>query len=256
MSDALQTVSIFSLTAPGQQLADKLLALLPQAVHHHKPAAFIDTAQTAFTEQNRCIFICSTGIVMRALAPVLVDKHHDPAVLALDQAGRFVVVLLAGHEGGGCEFGRVVARHLGAQLVITSATDYSQPVYSIGLGSDRGCPLEMLESLYRQALDELRQPVEFAAVASIDLKRNEAGMIALADRLALPLQCYSAGVLRRVEEQLSVKSALVFAQTGCYGVAESAALVAASEVTGRPAELVVRKRKNARATLSIARSYR
>ncbi len=131
----MQNISIFSLTAPGRQLADKLLALLPQAVHHHKPAAFIDTAQTAFAEQNRCIFICSTGIVMRALAPVLVDKHHDPAVLALDQAGRFVVVLLAGHEGGGCEFGRVVARHLGAQLVITSATDYSQPVYSIGLGS-------------------------------------------------------------------------------------------------------------------------
>ena len=175
MSDALQTVSIFSLTAPGRRLADKLLALLPQAVHHHKPAAFIDTAQTAFAGQNRCIFICSTGIVMRALAPVLVDKHHDPAVLAPDQAGRFVVVLLAGHEGGGCEFGRMVARHLGAQLVITSATDYLQPVYSIGPGSDRGCPLEMLESLYRQALDRLRRPMTHDTAATAADRAHRTG---------------------------------------------------------------------------------
>ena len=42
---------------------------------------------------------------------------------------------------------------------------------------------------------------------------------------------------------------------GCYGVAEAAALIAASEISGSPAELVVTKLKNTRATVAIARSY-
>ena len=62
-------------------------------------------------------------------------------------------------------------------------------------------------------------------------------------------------ILLLEDYQLSERSEVVFREVGCYGVAEAAALCAATAITGRPAELVVLKQKNARATISVARSY-
>ena len=228
---------------------------MPQAVHRHRPQSFIDAAQKSFMRGRQCIFICAAGIVMRALAPVLRDKYQDPAVIVMDEAGAFVIPLLSGHEGGAEELAYHIAQAIGAQSVVTSATDYSRPVYALGMGCDRGCPAELLDELYQQIVDRLGADVNLAAFASIDLKADEAGLLELSSRIQRPLQTYSAAELRAVEHQLSVKSEAVFKEVGCYGVAEAAALCAASALTGRPAELVISKQKNARATVAVARSY-
>lgn len=250
-----EKVVIFSLTDGGLALAERLKTAIPGATLQHRPARFIDSAQQTFSRGQRCVFICSTGIVVRALAPVLVDKHRDPAVLVLDEAGRFVIPLLSGHEGGACELGRRVAAVIGAQLVITSATDYSRPVYCLGLGTDRGCPAELVEDLYKGVIKELGPDAGLDLIASIDLKQDEAGIVALAERLGLPLHCFPAAELRTVEDRLTEKSEVVFREVGCYGVAEAAALLGATAITGKPSELVVPKRKNSRATIAVARSY-
>lgn len=249
-------VTIFSLTDQGVQIADKIRLLLPQCEHLHRPEEFVQTARQAFASGSDCVFICATGIVIRALAPMLKDKYQDPAVVALDQQGKFVIPLLAGHQGGAGELGFRIANILGAQLVATSISDYSQPVYCIGAGSDRDCPPEQLRALYDQAIETLNQPLEPACIASIVLKQEEPAMLVLADSLDVPFRCYEAQQLRTVEHLLSRKSESVFRATGCYGVAEAAALIAASELTGNPAELVLAKIKNSRSTISVARSYR
>ena len=248
-------ITIFSLTDEGNKLGRKLKAQINDAVHLHKPVNFIETAQQHFFNGERCIFICSTGIVMRALAPVLKDKHTDPAVLVLDEKGQFVIPLLSGHEGGANALAAEIADYLKAQIVITSAADYTQAVYVIGMGCDKGCPESLLFELLESATAELKDGIVSAALASIDLKMNEQGLVALASSLKIPFKCYAAEKLREVEDQLSVKSDIVFKEVGCYGVAEAAALVAASELTGNPAELVLNKIKNNRATLAIAKSY-
>lgn len=69
------------------------------------------------------IFIGSTGIAVRVLAPLIRHKSLDPPVVVLDPAGRFVISLLAGHWGGGNELTRHLARLLGAAPVITTASD-------------------------------------------------------------------------------------------------------------------------------------
>jgi len=250
-----RTIHIFSLTNEGALVASKLLQLMPQAVHQHRPKPFISTAQQSFTQGHACIFICSTGIVIRALAPVIVDKYQDPPIIVMDEAGEFVIPLLSGHEGGAGELAYSIAQALGAQCVITSATDYSRPVYTLGMGCDRGCPIDMLRQLYQQVCSDLGPNITLAAFASIDLKSDEVGLLELANQIGLKLQTYQAKSLRQVEHQLSVKSEIVFKEVGCYGVAEAAALCAASEITGQPAELVITKQKNARATISVARSY-
>ena len=248
-------VDIFTLTDCGAALANKLIELIPHAIHLHRPKPFIDVAQKSFTAGHQCIFICSTGIVIRALAPVIVDKYQDPPVIVLDEAGQYVIPLLSGHEGGAGALAFRIAQAIDAQCVSTSATDYSRPVYTLGMGCDRGCPIELIEQLYHQVCEQLGAEIQLNAFASIDLKADEAGLLELSNRIKLPLQTYPAKSLRTVEDQLSIKSDIVFKEVGCYGVAEAAALCAASALTGQSAELIITKQKNARATISVARSY-
>ncbi|RLA14954.1 MAG: cobalamin biosynthesis protein CbiG [Gammaproteobacteria bacterium] len=255
MKQKAAPVDIFSLGEEGRQLAIRLLDLIPHASHQHRPKPFIEAAQSAFAEGHRCIFICSTGIVMRALAPILKNKYTDPAVIVIDHQGKFVIPLLSGHEGGAGVFAHDIARAISAQCVVTSATDYGRPVYTLGMGCDRGCPLIVLSELVDLVREELDESVSFSALASIDIKADEPGLLELANKLRLPLQFFTASQLREEEHALSEKSEIVFREVGCYGVAEAAALCAATDITGAPAELVILKKKNARATISVARSY-
>lgn len=247
--------AIFSLTEQGKVLAQQLLKHLPDAKLYQQSKPFIETARAAFTRGDRCLFICATGIVIRALAPVLRDKVQDPAVLVLDEHGKFVIPLLSGHEGSAGKLAHELAQAIGAQCVVTSATDYGQPIYTIGMGSDRGCPIEYIEELLEQVKAELEAGTSITAIGSIDLKADEQGLLQVADQLRLSLQTYTAAQLRTVESQLSTRSEIVFKEVGCYGVAEAAALCAATAITGQAAELVISKQKNARATMAVARSY-
>ena len=79
--------------------------------------------EAAFREAEGLIFISACGIAVRAAAPFLRDKHTDPAVVAVDEGGRFAVALLSGHTGGANRLAREVAEAVGAQPVVTTATD-------------------------------------------------------------------------------------------------------------------------------------
>jgi cobalamin biosynthesis protein CbiG len=69
------------------------------------------------------IFITAAGIAVRCIAPHLLSKTRDPAVVVLDQQGRFVVSLLSGHLGGANALAERIAELSGATPVITTATD-------------------------------------------------------------------------------------------------------------------------------------
>ncbi len=251
-------ITIISLTEPGQALAERLLAVLPDAEHLYRPQPFQDVVRERFLAGHRLILLCAVGIVVRTLGPVLRDKYRDPAVLAVDEHGRFVVPVLSGHEGGANEWARQISESLNAQAVITGAQRYTQPLLVAGLGCNRGCPLEPLLALLDQILiSHGLQRTDLQALASIGLKEDEAGLHQLAERLQLPIHFYSAAVLAEYGDRLSQKSEIVFRETGCYGVAEAAALAHAERLIDHRyrAELIVPKQKNADATLAIARAY-
>jgi cobalt-precorrin 5A hydrolase len=127
------------------------------------------------------------------------------------------------------------------------------PTLVVGLGCQRGCPVSTLLALLDQALAAHQiARHEIKALASIDLKRDEPALIELANQLALPLQYFSCEELAAYEHQLSHQSQIAFERTGCYGVAESAALALAEQLAQGPAKLLIPRQKYAQATQALA----
>lgn len=76
-----------------------------------------------FPAYDGILFIMASGIAVRAIAPHVVSKASDPAVLVMDECGKHCVSLLSGHLGGANAWAREVAAAVGADPVITTATD-------------------------------------------------------------------------------------------------------------------------------------
>ena len=82
-----------------------------------------DFCQRAWQEADAILFIGATGIAIRGIAPYVAAKDKDPAVLVMDELGRFVIPLLSGHIGGANELATMLSGELGSTVVMTTATD-------------------------------------------------------------------------------------------------------------------------------------
>lgn len=69
------------------------------------------------------VFFLPVGAVVRLIAPHLRDKLTDPAVVVVDDGGRFAISLLSGHAGGGNALAERIAALLGATPVVTTAME-------------------------------------------------------------------------------------------------------------------------------------
>ena len=76
----------------------------------------------AFGNGRPIIGICATGILLRALAPLLADKHAEPPVIAVSADGAHVVPLLGGHHGAN-DLARRIAGITGGVAAVTTASD-------------------------------------------------------------------------------------------------------------------------------------
>jgi cobalt-precorrin 5A hydrolase/precorrin-3B C17-methyltransferase len=112
----LPRVVAVSVTEAGRSLAGRL----PFEQVHGDAGA---TVRGRWGEVDGFVLLLATGAAVRIVGPLLGDKRADPAVVCVDEAGRFSVALCGGHAGGGNDLARRVASLLGAQAVVTTATD-------------------------------------------------------------------------------------------------------------------------------------
>ncbi|MEG3638516.1 cobalamin biosynthesis central domain-containing protein [Magnetococcus sp. PR-3] len=94
---------------------------------------------------EQLVFFVSIGGVVRLIAPHLKSKEEDPGVVCVDDAARFVIPILAGHVGGANDHARLVAQLLGAEPVITTASDVRKTIPVDILGREMGWKVEALK---------------------------------------------------------------------------------------------------------------
>ena len=296
-------------TAAGQALGRRLTEpLREQGVAYSLTAGFGPGktslrvwTDAAWRESNALLFIGAAGIAVRAIAPLVASKTRDPAVLVMDEAGRFCIPLLSGHIGGANALARRIAGVCDAQVVLTTATDVrgmfavdswavsqgltvanperiqavsskllaggevllssefsiagvlpagvrlcalgetpdvAVSIYTrkdralllipravtLGIGCRRGIAAESLETAWQSLLQRTHlAPEAVRAVRSIDLKKEEPGLLAFCERHQWALQTFSAETLRALPGHFTASN-FVASVTGVDNVCERAAV--------------------------------
>lgn len=322
------------LTPNARGVAQALMAAFPAwEVYAPDDAALVhalplgkptDTIARLFAAGRPVIGICAAGILIRAVAPQLSDKHSEPPLIAVAADGSSVVPLLGGHHGANLLSRRIATVLQGIPAITTAGdlafglgldeppegytlanpedakglmanllrggglriegeapwlADSSLPVsadgrmvievthraiegsadhliyhprnIAIGVGCERNAkPVELIRLVQTALSDHGIARDSIAGVYSLDLKADEPAMQELARWLGVPFRVFDAARLEAETPRLANPSDTVFAEVGCHGVAEGAALAAA----GPEAALIVPKVKSDRATCAIALS--
>ncbi|HKX33088.1 MAG TPA: cobalamin biosynthesis protein [Blastocatellia bacterium] len=221
-----ESLGIWSVRAESEALAEALQSRLGGRLY--RPWLNVAGAQreqfaAAYREQAQWVVVGASGIAVRFLDGLMEDKHHDPAVVVLDEAGRYAVALLAGHEGGANRLAYRVASAVGAVPVITTATEALKPLV-IGIGCRKGITADRIEAAVSHALNG-RLLSEVREVATVDLKADEPGLIQFCERNDLPLRTFARAIVDG-RSWVTQPSEWVRQNVGLDGVCEPCALIA------------------------------
>lgn len=191
--------------------------------------------------------VMASGIVVRAIAPHVAGKYEDPAVVVVDDAGRYVISLLSGHEGGANRLAEQIAAETRGQAVVTTGSEARRRLV-LGVGARRGVSVDQVLAAADEALaaagatrDDVR------ALATIDLKSDEEGIRQAAERLGVPVQIVSRERIRVLQDVLR-EPGFVEEITGVAAVCEPAAMLA-----GAQTQLLAPKLARDGVTVALAR---
>ncbi|WP_153111084.1 cobalamin biosynthesis central domain-containing protein [Propionivibrio limicola] len=155
-----QRTAVISITRHGVAMAGRVVGALPGA-QLFAPEKFAAEAEQAapgaahtyagktgeqlgvlFADYDAIVAILSLGAMVRLIAPYLQSKESDPAVVVLDEGGKFAIPMLSGHLGGANALAGHLATALGAQAVLTTASDSRETIGVDLLGRELGWTLE------------------------------------------------------------------------------------------------------------------
>ena len=229
------TLGIWLVRAESEALALALQARLGGEIY--RPWRNPELAQkqqfgAAYRQHSQWVMLAASGIAVRFLDGLVLDKHTDPALVVLDEAGRYAVSLLAGHEGGANRLAYRVANAVGAVPVVTTATEALKPLV-VGIGCRKGVPAERIEAAVCKALaltPGQRRIGEIREVATIDLKAEEPGLLDFCAQHDLPLRVIARATVA-ARPWVTLPSAWVQQNVGVDGVCEPCALIASGRGT-------------------------
>jgi cobalt-precorrin 5A hydrolase / cobalt-factor III methyltransferase / precorrin-3B C17-methyltransferase len=133
-------IGLISVTRAGHTAAEQLRKAWPDARRYDAPAA--EALPRAFHECDAIVSFLAVGATVRLIAPLLTSKTGDPAVVCVDEYLRYAVPVLGAHQGGGNDLARRVANILGAEPVVTTASDAAGGAGLDEFGKDLGFTVE------------------------------------------------------------------------------------------------------------------
>ncbi len=200
-----------------------------------------------FKQYDGLVFVMAMGIVVRVIAQNIRDKYTDPAVVVVDDVGRFVISVLSGHEGGANQLAHRIAAILHTDAVITTGTEAQKDII-VGIGCKKGISSGAVKQSILDALQRADLRLERVRLLStIDIKSEEPGLVQAAEALGIPLRIVSSQEIKTCDREHS-KSNFVKEKIGVWGVCEPAALL-----SGRKTQLLLKKQKYPGVTVAIAR---
>ena len=113
----MQKIAIIQISEAGSKLASSLERKLHASVIQRSEVG------SQWKKFDAFVFIGAMGICVRTIAPLIKDKHEDPAVLCIDSMGLNVISVLSGHIGGANDLTREVAAIIDAHEVVTTQSD-------------------------------------------------------------------------------------------------------------------------------------
>lgn len=291
----------------------------------HVDTSMREWTGNAFAIYDAIVFVGAVGIAVREIAPFVKSKDVDPAVISVDEKGKFSIPLLSGHIGGANGLAVMIAGSIGALPIVTTATDINgkiaidsfavnnnltitslhaakdvaarilagDPVglvcevtikgeappelrgpsdsptgvyigkedkspfentlrlvprdLVLGIGCRRDTPQADIEYMVSKAMETAGVSMDrVRAAASIDLKKDEKGLLAFAADHRIPITFYTSEELNALEGDFS-KSKFVQSVTAVDCVCERSAIK--TSVNGR---LILRKFAGNGVTVAIA----
>ncbi len=140
-----EKIIFISFTENGLELSRKIAKFFYAEVF--KPENLHEFMSEYFSEVKAIIFVGACGIAVRAIAPFLKSKLTDPAVIVIDEKGKFVIPILSGHIGGANKLSRKIAEIINAQSVITTATDLNNIIAVDEWAVKNNCRIENPDSI-------------------------------------------------------------------------------------------------------------
>lgn len=315
-------IRLIAFTDRGFRLAQRLAEALPgKAERCGETRSLQSWTEAAFPSSQALIFVGAAGIAVRAIAPYVKSKAQDPAVVVVDEKGQFAIPILSGHLGGANDLARKIAALIGAQPVITTATDVNRvfavdewakrqnchvanperiklvsgkllsgrevtvrcpwPVAGklpalvrlgeekpdvnvdihksfqealclvpriavLGVGCKKGTTREALERAFEKLLRTYSlYPQAVCRICSIDLKKEEPGLLAFAQAHGWHFETFSARELAAAPGEFSA-SGFVKSVTGVDNVCERSALL------GSGGTLIIKKNAGDGITMAVA----
>lgn len=325
-------IACFTFTQSGEQIAATIRAAFrtlgsgETQVDIFTKSDYKEHLHDIFQEYTGIVFISSTGIAVRLSAPFLQDKTRDPAVVVVDDLGRYAISFVSGHLGGANELVQKIAKVLNCQPIITTASDgrgieavdlfakrnnlfiehlndtkiitammveghpirliseidarigYDNIVddnpagciyitsqnqvncdipycilrpqnLNVGLGCRKGKTQEEILKAIKQVFQEHNLNLNsIKAIATIDVKKDEAGILGTCEALQCELHFYTRKDIKQVQHHFST-SQWVQSTIGVSAVCEPCAYLAGGE-------LIVRKTVIDGITLAVAKESR
>lgn len=114
----MNKIAIIQINEAGEPITTRLQKKYPEAEIITR-----DAVGSNWKKFDAFVFIGDMGICVRTIAPLIEDKHNDPAVVCIDSFGQHVIAVLSGHIGGANDLTRDISAAIGGQEVITTQSD-------------------------------------------------------------------------------------------------------------------------------------